>query len=82
MPFRTLFRAKRRADPAADEAAAAMALWRAAENALSAARRRFDEAADGFRIDAAIFEMGAAEADRNRALAALRRLEAGRADAG
>ena len=49
-------------------------MWHEAGNALELARRRFDAAENGFETEAAIFEMGSAEARRSRALCEIRNI--------
>lgn len=49
-------------------------MWREAGEALDLARRRFDAAENSFETEAAIFEMGSAEARRSRALCEIRNI--------
>ncbi|MBR6772997.1 MAG: hypothetical protein IKM29_06390 [Clostridia bacterium] len=49
-------------------------MWKEAGDALELARRRFDAAENSFETEAAIFEMGSAEARRSRALCEIRNI--------
>lgn len=51
-----------------------MELWQKAGEALNLARRRFDAAENSFETEAAIFEMGSAEARRSKALCEIRNI--------
>lgn len=52
----------------------ALDLWKKAGDALELARRRFDAAENSFETEAAIFEMGSAEARRSKALCEIRNI--------
>lgn len=56
------------------ELADALDLWKKAGEALELARRRFDAAENSFETEAAIFEMGSAEARRSKALCEIRNI--------
>ena len=49
-------------------------MWKSAGDALELARRKFNAAENSFETEAAIFEMGSAEARRSRALCEIRNI--------